>query len=151
MKRMLATISIVLACAALPACATKQGTGAVIGAGTGAAAGAAIAKNNAVGAVVGGLVGGLVGGAIGRHMDNTDQQQLAQTFETNPTGRSSEWTNPDTGYTYSATPTGTFEQDNRPCRRFTLLGKVEGSTSDEPVTGTACRRTDGTWEIVSQG
>src|SRR6185369_7369181 len=97
MKRMLATLSIVLACAALPACATKQGTGAVIGAGTGAAAGAAIAKNNALGAVVGGVVGGLVGGAIGRHTDNTDQQHLAQTFETNPTGRSSEWTNPDTG------------------------------------------------------
>ena len=123
MKRMLATLSVVLACASFPACASKQNTGALIGAGTGAAAGAAIAHNNAVGAVVGGLVGGLIGGAIGHHMDQNDQNRLAQTFS----------------------------QDNRPCRRFTLQGTVEGSTSTEPVTGTACRRSDGAWEIVSQG
>jgi surface antigen len=151
MKKLVAIFSMVLACASFQACATKQGTGAVVGAGTGAAAGAAIAKNNALGAVVGGLVGGLIGGAIGRQMDKNDQSQLARTFEYNATGSSNEWRNPDTGYTYSATPTSTFERENQPCRRFTLDADVEGSsTGDERVTGTACRRSDGTWEIVNQ-
>jgi surface antigen len=140
----------VLVCSGFQACGTKQGTGAVVGAGTGAAAGAAIAKNDALGAVVGGLVGGLIGSEVGRRMDQRDQDQLAQTFEYNPTGRTSEWRNPDTGYSYAATPTSTFQDEERPCRRFTLDADVEGS-GDERVTGTACRRTDGTWEIVSQG
>jgi surface antigen len=150
MKKLIAGVSMVLACASFQACASKQGTGAVVGAGTGAAAGAAIAKNDALGAVVGGLVGGLIGSEVGRRMDQRDQNQLTRTFEYNPTGRSTEWNNPDTGYSYSATPTATFEREDRPCRRFTLEADVEGS-SDEQVTGTACRRTDGTWEIVSSG
>ena len=133
-------LAVLLTSSGLAGCATKQGTGAVLGAGTGAAAGAAIAKNNAIGAVVGGLVGGLIGSEIGRRMDQNDQNRLAQTFETNPTGRSAEWTNPDTGYRYSATPTETYQSENRPCRRFTLDADVEGSTNEQTVTGTACRR-----------
>ena len=150
MKRFVATLSLALVCASVSACATNEGTGTVLGAGAGAAAGAAIAKDDAVGAVVGGLLGGLVGREIGRYMDQHDQSLLAQTFETSPTGRTSQWTNPDTGYSYAATPTETFQDANRPCRRFTLAADLEGS-NDERVTGTACRQSDGTWQIVSSG
>ena len=148
MKRLLATLSMVTLCASLTACATREGTGTVLGAGAGAAAGAAIAKNDAVGAVVGGLVGGLVGREIGQYMDQRDPSRLVQAFEYNQTGATSQWTNPDTGYSYAATPTNTFQSENRPCRRFTLLADVEGS-SDERVNGTACRQSDGSWQIVS--
>jgi surface antigen len=136
-------------CLALSACATRQQTGGLVGAGAGAAAGAAIAKNDTVGAVVGGLVGGLLGSEIGRRMDDNDQRYLANTFETSPTGRTSEWTNPDTGTTYSATPTETYTRADRPCRNFTLEADVDGNAGDETVNGIACRRPDGTWEIVS--
>jgi len=150
MKRFIATLSLALACASVSASATNEGTGTVLGAGAGAAAGAAIAKNDAIGAVAGGLLGGLVGREIGQYMDQHDQSLLAQTFETSPTGRTSQWTNPDTGYSYAAAPTETFQSENRPCRRFTLAADVEGN-SNEKVTGTACRQSDGKWQIVSSG
>jgi surface antigen len=129
-------------------CATKRQTGGLVGAGAGAAAGAAIAKNDAVGAIVGGLVGGLVGSEIGRRMDLHDQQQLAQTFEHGQTGRTSTWVNPDTGHRYAATPTDTYEIADRPCRKFRLETDLEGP-EEETVYGTACRRSDGTWELTS--
>lgn len=53
-------------------CATKQGTGALIGTGAGTALGAIIGKiagNTAVGAAIGGAVGAGAGAIIGRHMD----------------------------------------------------------------------------------
>ena len=149
MRRFVAMLCLALACASA-SCSTNEGTGTVLGAGAGAAAGAAIAKNDAVGAVVGGILGGLVGREIGQYMDQRDQSLLAQTFETSPTGRTSQWTNPDTGYSYAATPTETFQDANRPCRRFTLAADLEGS-NDERVTGTACRQADGRWQIVSSG
>ena len=148
MKRISTMLSMAAFCLSLQACATHEGTGTVLGAGAGAAAGAAIAKNDAVGAVVGGLVGGLVGREIGQYMDQRDQSRLAQTFEYNQSGATSQWTNPDTGYSYAATPTNTFQSENRPCRKFTLLADVEGS-GNEHVNGTACRQSNGSWQIVS--
>ncbi|MFW9608265.1 MAG: glycine zipper domain-containing protein, partial [Prevotella sp.] len=53
-------------------CATKQGTGGLIGAGGGAVLGAIIGKmagNTAVGAAIGGAVGAGTGAIIGHHMD----------------------------------------------------------------------------------
>ncbi len=149
MKRISAVLSMLAFCASLSACTTQEGTGTVLGAGAGAAAGAAIAKNDAVGAVVGGLLGGSVGREIGQYMDQRDQGRLAQTFEYNQTGSTSQWTTPDTGNSYAAPPTNTFQSDNRPCRRFTLQADVEGASNDETVTGTACRESDGRWQIVS--
>ena len=57
---------------AVTSCATKQGTGALIGTGAGAAVGALIGKlagNTGVGAAIGGAVGAGTGALIGRHMD----------------------------------------------------------------------------------
>lgn len=57
---------------AVTGCATKQGTGALIGTGAGAAVGALIGKiagNTGVGAAIGGAVGAGAGALIGRHMD----------------------------------------------------------------------------------
>lgn len=56
----------------MSSCATKQGTGALIGTGAGAVLGGIIGKiagNTAVGAAIGGAVGAGTGALIGRHMD----------------------------------------------------------------------------------
>ncbi|MCB0327262.1 MAG: OmpA family protein [Bdellovibrionales bacterium] len=59
----------------LGACATKSGTGALVGGGAGAGVGAGIGalaggkKGAAIGAVVGGIAGTATGGAIGARMD----------------------------------------------------------------------------------
>uniref|UniRef100_A0AB33JQJ1 OmpA family protein n=5 Tax=unclassified Prevotella TaxID=2638335 RepID=A0AB33JQJ1_9BACT len=62
-------------------CATKQGTGSLIGAGGGAVLGAIIGKiagNTAVGAAIGGAVGTGAGAIIGRHMDKVAAEARAQ-------------------------------------------------------------------------
>ena len=58
-------------------CATKQGTGTLIGAGGGSVLGAIVGKiagNTAVGAAIGGAVGAGAGALIGRHMDKVAAQ-----------------------------------------------------------------------------
>jgi surface antigen len=37
--------------------------------------------------------------------------------------------------------------EGRECRDFRLLAEIEGQPDE--VTGTACRRPDGTWEAIS--
>ena len=61
-------------------CATKQGTGALIGAGGGALLGGIgkIAGNTAVGAAIGTAVGTGAGAIIGRHMDKVAAETAAQ-------------------------------------------------------------------------
>lgn len=62
-------------------CATKQGTGALIGAGGGALLGGIIGKiagNAAVGAAIGTAVGTGAGAIIGRHMDKVAAETAAQ-------------------------------------------------------------------------
>ena len=62
-------------------CATKQGTGALIGAGGGALLGGIIGKiagNTAVGAAIGTAVGTGAGAIIGRHMDKVAAETAAQ-------------------------------------------------------------------------
>jgi outer membrane protein OmpA-like peptidoglycan-associated protein len=62
------------------ACATKMGTGALLGGGAGGAAGAGIGaavgggKGAAIGAIIGAAVGGTTGALIGRHMDKRAEQ-----------------------------------------------------------------------------
>ena len=62
-------------------CASRSGTGALIGAGAGGAAGAGIgaaiskdAKGAAIGAIIGAAVGGATGAVIGKVMDDRAQQ-----------------------------------------------------------------------------
>lgn len=68
-------VSIVLLLAVITAplgCATKKGTGSIIGAGTGAVVGGVIgdrAGNTAVGAALGAVIGGAAGAYIGNYMD----------------------------------------------------------------------------------
>lgn len=64
----------------LTSCATKQGTGTLVGGGTGAALGSVIGgilghgKGAAVGAAIGGAVGAGAGTLIGRHMDKVAEE-----------------------------------------------------------------------------
>ena len=62
---------------AVVGCATKQGTGSLIGGGGGAIIGGIIGKlagNTAVGAAIGGAVGAGAGAIIGHHMDKVAEQ-----------------------------------------------------------------------------
>lgn len=142
--------SVILMAAALAlllsACATHRGTGAVAGGAIGAGIGTAIDGGGAEGAIIGGLLGVIIGSEIGRNMDRRDRRRIYNSLEHSPSGRRSEWVNPDTGQHYAVTPRASYQgRGGRPCRDFVL-------TSDEfgnPVTGTACRRRDGSWEMIN--
>ena len=121
--------------------------GTILGAILGAVAGTQIGKGKGrVVAIVGGAVlGGVLGGEIGRSMQQSDQAQVQQVFESNRTGQASTWQNPDTGSQYKLPPTRTYKTStNQDCRDFKTWAVIDGY--EEEIQGTACRRSDGTWQ-----
>ena len=127
----------------------RQQTGTVLGGAAGAAAGSAIGSGSGrtAATVVGGLIGAAVGHSVGKHMDEQDRARTAQAMESSPTGKTTTWTNPDTGAGYAVTPTRTYDSGGQPCREFTMDAEVDGSP--DQITGTACRQPSGDWKIVS--
>lgn len=76
----------------------------------------------------------------------TKRSARAAGLQTVPTGRPSQWRNPDTRHTESVTPTRAYTASARPCRahaRDVVLGGQR-----ERVYGTACRQPDGSWRVV---
>ena len=128
---------------------------AVLGTVLGAAAGAGIAAaaGGGPGAIVGaGLGGALIGGFVGNRLDVRDKRMAAQAaqraFEQNQAGQPTVWQNPDSGNSGSITPTRTYELANgQYCREYRQTIVVGGQ--QEKASGTACRQSDGSWQIQS--
>ena len=109
-------------------------------------------KGNAAMIGAGVVAGGFLGNKIGKSMSCQDQQQHYDTtqssLETQKTGQTSSWTNPDTGHSGNITPTRTYTSaDGTPCRDFTQTIYVDGEY--EEINGSACRQADGSWKPVS--
>ena len=88
--------------------------------------------------------------AAAKSLDDADQAFMTDHFnkamESTITGQTANWTNPSSGAVVRVSPTRTFQQDNSTyCREFTqAIGD-----KDPAVRGTACRQSDGNWQIVS--
>ena len=76
-----------------------------------------------------------LGRRVGNNFGQKDRREFGTALESNSTGNTSNWTNPDTNSDYSVTPTRTYQQGDRPCREFTMNANVNGKP--EKVTGTA--------------
>lgn len=124
---------------------TKENTGQVVGAVAGGALGSRFgAGSGKTAAIIAGtLVGGYLGGYVGKQMDENDRWHAYQALEKNPTGQTSNWHNPDTGYDYAVTPTRTYQSGSTPCREYVTEAWIDGKR--EEVRGTACRQPDGSW------
>jgi surface antigen len=122
-------------------CATKEGTGTAVGGVAGGALGYAV--GGGTGLVIGALAGGIVGNVVGREMDKDDRARAAAALEAN---RQMEWQNSRTGSRYEVTPTGTRYEEGRECRNFEMTSYIDGRPDE--VTGFACRRNDGSWELM---
>jgi len=127
-------------------CATREQTGQVIGGAAGAAAGSQVGggSGRTVAIIGGALLGAFIGGQVGSRMDDRDHEQTALALENSATGESTQWVNPDTGYSYNMQPTNTFQAATGPCRDYTMVAVIDGR--DETINGTACRQQDGTWQ-----
>jgi len=131
---------------ALSGCQSNQQVGQVTGGVLGGALGTQIGKGKGTYAaiVAGTLIGAYLGGEIGRNMDENDRWRSQNALETYPTHKTSSWSNPDTGNSYSVTPTRTYESRSGPCREYTTEAMIGGRR--ETVYGNACRQSDGTWK-----
>lgn len=128
---------------------TKQDIGTLAGAGAGAAVGAQVGGGTGklAAVAIGTLIGGYIGGSIGKTMDDVDRMKMNQALETQPTGQSYSWRNPDTNSSYAVTPTETYQRDGGPCRDYTTEAVIDGQR--EIVHGTACRQPDGRWVAMN--
>ena len=138
-------------------CTTQPGgktmLGTLLGAGAGAAIGSQIGsgKGQLAAVAVGTLLGAAIGHELGAALDEQDRR-LAQQAEVRahsaPIGEAISWNNPDSGHYGSVTPIneGTSDVSGDYCREYQTDIVVGGRT--ESGYGTACRRADGSWEIV---
>ncbi len=141
---------LILALLSLSACnqVRNQDAGMILGGALGGLVGAQIGDGTGqlAATAAGALLGAYVGNNIGRSMDEVDRMRTGQTLESAPTGETSSWRNPDTGAQYAVTPTRTYESSGMPCREFTTEAVIDGK--QELVKGTACRRADGSWQVI---
>lgn len=135
----------------LAGCASQDGQqeqmGMIIGGLIGGALGSQVGDGDGrtVAIIAGTMAGAAIGGSIGRTMDDVDRAYTAGALETVRTGVSSRWDNPDSGRTYTVTPTRTYESSAGPCREYTIEAAIGGQ--QESAYGTACRQDDGSWAI----
>lgn len=153
-------VALVVAPLALGACQNGTSditTGQAVGTAGGAAAGGLIGSQigsgtgqlAATGAGV--LIGALIGSHIGKSLDPGDRTEANGAFNqatTAPIGETIEWNNPDSGNRGTVTPVREGRtNDGRLCREYRTTVYVDGQY--EEGRGTACRNSDGTWEMVT--
>ena len=150
--------AVFLAALSITACSVdfgpKEAIGTVVGAVIGGVAGSEVGDGTgqlaAVGAGV--LIGAFIGSEIGESLDEMDKLYALEAYEkaieTSRVGETTRWENPDSGNSGAYTPTLAYRtEQGQYCREFTQSISVSGTTQDG--SGTACRRQDGTWGIVS--
>lgn len=135
----------------LTSCAqvNNEGMGALSGGVVGGLLGSQFGSGaGQVAAAAGGaLIGAYLGGNIGRTMDKVDRMEMQRVLETAPTGRAVNWSNPDSGNSYTVQPTRTYYQAKQPCREYITKAMIGGKS--QQVYGRACRQADGSWRVVS--
>jgi len=144
-------LSVVLSASLLlSACAdssvSKQDIGTLSGGAIGGLLGSQFGGGDGkvASAVAGTLIGAFIGSSVGKSMDEVDKMKASQALETQPTGQTSTWKNPDNKSTYAVKPTKTVKNNQGiPCRYYTMTVIYEDGTKDV-VHGEACR------EVVGQ-
>ncbi len=121
-----------------------QAIGAVLGGVLGSQVGGGSGRTAAI--IAGTVAGALIGGSIGRTMDESDRMKAQNALEYNRRNQPATWHNPDTGNSYTVTPTSTYTSAStqQPCRKYTTDAVIDGR--HETLVGNACRQPDGTWQ-----
>ncbi|SEP87936.1 Surface antigen [Ectothiorhodospira magna] len=124
---------------------TQEQAGAVLGGALGGVVGGQVGagRGRTAAIIAGTLAGAAIGGSVGRTMDEVDRMKVSRALETSPDHRPVAWQNPNTGHTFQATPTRTFQSAGQDCREYTVVGNMSGSR--ETITGVACRDAQGRW------
>lgn len=124
--------------------------GAIIGGGTGAVLGSTIGKGSGRdAAMIGGAILGMLSGySIGQNLDQGDLACTGYALQRVPDGQSVRWQNPDSGRSYNVVPTNSWQNaQGRYCREYSATANIGGKL--QKTFGTACRQSDGSWQIIS--
>ncbi|MCW2243296.1 RT0821/Lpp0805 family surface protein [Azospirillum canadense] len=138
----------------LGACQTGS-TSETVGTLGGAAGGALIGSQFGGGAgklattAIGTLVGAFAGREIARRLDtNSESRAMAAERDAAARNQTITWNNPQNNSRGSVRPMRTYENaSGQTCRDYTHTINVEGKR--ETARGTACKQSDGTWQLVS--
>jgi surface antigen len=89
-----------------------------------------------------------VGGQLAASMDDSDKNKMFHALDKG-LGKSTEWTSPHSGISYSVVPTGKLTVNGNPyCRNYQVTGRK--NNQGQTVTGTACvSPTDSSWQVVN--
>jgi surface antigen len=150
-------IPILAAMFALSACESDQGSkqtgGTLVGAGLGALLGSQVGsgRGQLVAVAVGALAGAMFGGEVGKSLDKADRAEMQRStnnaLETGRSGESVAWNNPDSGNYGAVVPKPAYRAPSGEyCREYQQTVTVAGKS--EEAYGKACRKPDGSWEIV---
>lgn len=146
-------------CAALAlslgACQTGMSTSETVGTVGGAAGGALIGSQFGSGSgqlattALGTLIGAFAGREIARRLDGPSESRAASAErEAVSNNQTITWNNPQNGNHGSVQPVRTYQSGGgQTCRDYTHTINVEGKR--ETARGTACRQSDGTWQLAS--
>ena len=132
---------------------SNQIGGFIIGALAGAAIGSTIARGPARGGgtALGAILGGVLGADIAKNMSCQDRNLVYRTaydgFERGRPDTSYRWRSPRSGYYGDFRVGRYYNQRGRRCATYTQTIYVRGRP--ETAEGYACRRRNGSWEIVS--
>ncbi len=124
--------------------------GGAIGAVIGGVLGSKVGKGKGkLAATAGGaLIGALAGYSIARSMDTADNECVRKALDAAPDRREVAWRNPDADAHYKVTPVRSYNnRAGRYCREYITEAVIGGRA--EKVTGTACRQSDGSWELMN--
>jgi len=139
------------ACAQNPG--ASRGAGAVVGGVAGGLLGSQVGGGTGrlvatgVGAALGAFVGSEIGAALSEADRRRHQRTIGYALEEVPSGQTSTWQNPDVNRGGAVTPTRNYQEAGRYCREYRQ--SIYVGNNREQAYGTACRRPDGSWEIVS--
>jgi len=102
-------------------------------------------KGQMAATAAGTLIGYMLAGKLMDYMDNTDRQQTYRTLESVQDNHTVAWQNPNTLADYQVTPVSTYENNNQYCREYITRATIDNRS--EKITGTACRQSNGSWQI----
>ncbi|WP_319541619.1 glycine zipper domain-containing protein [uncultured Pseudodesulfovibrio sp.] len=124
-------------------CANKAQQGATVGGLAGATIGALTFNDKLLGAAVGAGVGVLMGYIVGNEWDKSDEKQVQNTLERGRSGQAQSWTNPDTGASYTATPTPPYMSEDKVYRDVVIKDAKDG----QEIMAKAWRDDKGVWHL----
>lgn len=96
----------------------------------------------------GSMIGAYLGGAVGHNMDMNDRRRVTEALENNAAGQPAYWRNARSGAHYEVVPTKNVTYNgNQYCREYRTIVDIGGKKRE--AFGTACRKPDGSWKMVS--